>query len=215
MAPSDYHLISALKDHLNSKRLQSDNNMHTHVIQSCQLQVTESEKLVLRSVISQRAASFSHKTECVLFLLELEINSLEYMTSKLIIVWPPLAHCVSVMFTAGVQDYDHDKITLDYVYVCHSEMYLTLLFCRHCHAWASYKHQRTCILAAVNISLLDNPVLLPHISLYSFYWKFTAFRKLYFLLPISLSLVRITLTRRWLLSHYSYHSKHQDCQYFI
>ena len=41
LAPSDHRLIPALKDQLNSKRLQSDNNMQTCVIQCCQLQGTD------------------------------------------------------------------------------------------------------------------------------------------------------------------------------
>ena len=68
------------------------------------------------------------------------------------------------MFTAGVQDCDHDKIIRK-----HWNMYMSViqrstwhcLFWRHCHAWASNEHHKSCTLAAVNISL-GNPTSLPH-----------------------------------------------------
>jgi len=96
LAPSDYRLILALKEQLNSKRLHSDNNMQTCVIQCCQLQETDfdqgSKKYFCDVTIGSFIEKYSvgHKTVHVMFLLVLEINTLEYMTSKLIIIACPL-----------------------------------------------------------------------------------------------------------------------------
>lgn len=83
LAPGDYLLLPALNDQLNSKRLQGDNDMQTCVIQCCQFQDKDFDQGSKNWFCDVTVAH-------VLFLLVLEINRLEYMTSKLFIIAYPL-----------------------------------------------------------------------------------------------------------------------------
>jgi hypothetical protein len=157
------------------------------------------------------------KLPCVLFLLELEINSLKHTASKLTIVQLPLAHSVSVMSTAGVQDRDHNKIIRKL-----STMYMSVIqrsTWHYCFASTATHGLPTSITESAYWQLSTSVWILqcnfPTVRSYQSTEKFTAFRILYLLLPVSLSLVRIALTRSRLLSHCGYHPKHQDCQHFI